>query len=90
MFAVAMISAHARGAMERCHATPISADWGEFDPRTHRSQTNRLSYVYGVMLNRKDAGSSTGRRRRAVTYAKFGRRDLASPAQKPGRFSTPG
>jgi tricarballylate dehydrogenase len=71
------------GQWSGCHATPISADWGEFAPRELTDRSNRLSYVYGVMLNR------TGRRfvdegedGALFTYAKFGRAILAEPGAK--------
>ena len=41
------------GQWSGCHATPISADWGEFAPRALTDRSNRLSYLYGVMLNRQ-------------------------------------
>jgi tricarballylate dehydrogenase len=41
------------GQWSGCHATPISADWGEFAPRELTDRSNRLSYVYGVMLNKE-------------------------------------
>ena len=34
------------GQWSGCHATPISADWGEFAPRELTDRSNRLSYVY--------------------------------------------
>jgi tricarballylate dehydrogenase len=68
------------GQWSGCHATPISADWGEFAPRELTDRSNRLSYVYGVMLNRKgrrfvDEGEDGA----LFTYAKFGRAILAEP-----------
>ena len=68
------------GQWSGCHATPISADWGEFAPRELTDRSNRLSYVYGVMLNRKgrrfvDEGEDGA----LFTYAKFGRASLAHP-----------
>lgn len=71
------------GQWSGCHATPISADWGEFAPRELTDRSNRLSYVYGVMLNRKgrrfvDEGEDTA----LFTYAKFGRAILAEPGAK--------
>ena len=64
------------GQWSGCHATPISADWGDFAPRELTDRSNRLSYVYGVMLNRKgrrfvDEGEDGA----LFTYAKFGRAD---------------
>src|SRR5215471_6729610 len=71
------------GQWSGCHATPISADWGEFAPRELTDRSNRLSYVYGVMLNRKgrrfvDEGEDGA----LFTYAKFGRAILAEPGAK--------
>src|SRR5690606_4928137 len=71
------------GQWSGCHATPISADWGEFAPREMTDRSNRLSYVYSVMLNRKgrrfvDEGEDAA----LFTYAKFGRAILAEPGAK--------
>ena len=71
------------GQWSGCHATPISADWGEFAPRELTDRSNRLSYVYAVMLNRKgrrfvDEGEDGA----LFTYAKFGRAILAEPGAK--------
>jgi tricarballylate dehydrogenase len=68
------------GQYSGCHSTPISADWGEFAPREFTDKSNRLSYVYGVMLNRQglrfvDEGEDVN----LYTYAKFGRAILAQP-----------
>ncbi len=71
------------GQWAGCHATPISADWGEFAPRELTDRSNRLSYLYGVMLNKHgkrflDEGEDTA----LFTYAKFGRSILAEPGAK--------
>jgi tricarballylate dehydrogenase len=71
------------GQWSGCHATPISADWGDFAPRELTDRSNRLSYVYGIMLNRKgrrfvDEGEDGA----LFTYAKFGRAILAEPGAK--------
>lgn len=71
------------GQWAGCHATPISADWGDFAPREMTDRSNRLSYLYGVMLNRRgkrflDEGEDTA----LFTYAKFGRAILAEPGAK--------
>jgi tricarballylate dehydrogenase len=71
------------GQWAGCHATPISADWGDFAPRELTDRSNRLSYLYGVMLNRRgrrflDEGEDTA----LFTYAKFGRAILAEPGAK--------
>lgn len=71
------------GQWSGCHATPISADWGDFAPREMTDRSNRLSYVYAVMLNLKgkrfvDEGEDGA----LFTYAKFGRAILAEPGAK--------
>jgi tricarballylate dehydrogenase len=71
------------GQWSGCHATPISADWGEFAPRELTDRSNRLSYVYGIMINRRgrrfvDEGEDGA----LFTYAKFGRAILAEPGAK--------
>jgi tricarballylate dehydrogenase len=71
------------GQWSGCHATPISADWGNFAPRELTDRSNRLSYVYGVMINRRgrrfvDEGEDGA----MFTYAKYGRAILAEPGAK--------
>ncbi|MGA9866443.1 MAG: FAD-dependent tricarballylate dehydrogenase TcuA [Acetobacteraceae bacterium] len=71
------------GQWSGCHATPISADWGNFAPRELTDRSNRLSYLYGVMINRKgrrfvDEGEDGA----MFTYAKYGRAILAEPGAK--------
>ena len=71
------------GQWSGCHATPICADWGDFAPRELTDRSNRLSYLYGVMINRKgrrfvDEGEDGA----LFTYAKFGRAILAEPGAK--------
>lgn len=71
------------GQWSGCHATPISADWGDFAPRELTDKSNRLSYIYGIMLNRQgkrfvDEGEDGA----LFTYAKFGRAILAQPGAK--------
>ena len=71
------------GQWSGCHATPISADWGDFAPRELTDRSNRLSYIYSVMINRKgrrfvDEGEDAA----LFTYAKFGRAILAEPGAK--------
>jgi tricarballylate dehydrogenase len=68
------------GQWSGCHATPISADWGEFAPRELTDRSNRLSYPFAVMINRLgrrfvDEGEDIA----LFTYAKFGRAILAQP-----------
>lgn len=77
------IGAMPTGQWSGCHATPISADWGEFAPRELTDKSNRLSYVYGIMLNRKglrfvDEGEDGA----LFTYAKYGRAILVEPGAK--------
>jgi len=71
------------GQWSGCHATPISADWGNFAPRELTDRSNRLSYPYGVLINRKglrfvDEGEDGA----MFTYAKYGRAILAEPGAK--------
>ncbi|WP_431285699.1 FAD-dependent tricarballylate dehydrogenase TcuA [Humitalea sp. 24SJ18S-53] len=71
------------GQWSGCHATPISADWGDFAPRELTDRSNRLSYPYSVMLNK--AGKrfvDEGEDGALFTYAKFGRAILAQPGAK--------
>ena len=71
------------GQWSGCHATPISADWGDFAPRELTDRSNRLSYPYSVMINR--AGKrfvDEGEDGALFTYAKFGRAILAQPGAK--------
>ncbi|MFT5450315.1 MAG: tricarballylate dehydrogenase [Gammaproteobacteria bacterium] len=68
------------GQWSGCHATPISADWGEFAPRELTDRSNRLSYLYGVLINRKGRRFlDEGEDQNLFTYAKFGRAILAEP-----------
>jgi tricarballylate dehydrogenase len=39
------------GQWSGCHATPISAEWADFADRKLTDKSNRLSYLYGVMVN---------------------------------------
>ena len=62
------------------HSTPIDADWGDFADRKLTDKSNRLSYLYGVMINRNgkrfvDEGEDT----QFYTYAKFGAAILDEP-----------
>ena len=62
------------------HSTPIDADWGEFADRKLTDKSNRLTYLYGVMINRNgrrfvDEGEDT----QFYTYAKFGAAILNEP-----------
>ena len=68
------------GQWSGCHATPISADWGEFAPREFTDRSNRLTYVYGVMINRRGRRFvDKGEDQQLFTYAKYGRAILAEP-----------
>jgi tricarballylate dehydrogenase len=62
------------------HSTPIDADWADFADRKLTDKSNRLTYLYGVMLNRNgkrfvDEGEDT----QFYTYAKFGAAILDEP-----------
>jgi tricarballylate dehydrogenase len=71
------------GQWSGCHATPISADWGEFAPREYTDRSNRLSYHYGVMINRRGRRFvDEGEDENLYTYAKFGRAILAEPGAR--------
>ena len=71
------------GQWSGCHATPISADWGDFAPREYTDRCNRLSYHYGLMLNRRGRRFvDEGEDQNLFTYAKFGRAILAEPGAK--------
>ncbi|SIT45501.1 putative fumarate reductase flavoprotein subunit [Paraburkholderia piptadeniae] len=71
------------GQWSGCHATPISADWGNFAPREMTDRSNRLSYLYGVMINRKgNRFVDEGEDGAMFTYAKYGRAILAEPGAK--------
>ncbi|MBT5812336.1 MAG: FAD-binding protein, partial [Rhodospirillaceae bacterium] len=59
---------------------PISAEWGDFADRRLTDKSNRLSYLFGVMINRLgrrfvDEGEDT----QFYTYAKFGGEILHQP-----------
>jgi tricarballylate dehydrogenase len=71
------------GQWSGCHATPISADWGDFAPREYTDRSNRLSYLYGLMINRKGRRFvDEGEDQNLYTYAKFGRAILAQPGAR--------
>lgn len=71
------------GQWSGCHATPISADWGNFAPRELTDRSNRLSYLYGVMINRNGRRFvNEGEDGAMFTYAKYGRAILAEPGAK--------
>jgi tricarballylate dehydrogenase len=71
------------GQWSGCHATPISADWGDFAPRKYTDRSNRLSYHYGLMINRQgNRFVDEGEDQNLYTYAKFGRAILAQPGAR--------
>ena len=62
------------------HATPISNEWPDFADRGRTDKSNRLSYPYGVMIDRTgerfcDEGEDFG----LYTYAKYGGEILRRP-----------
>ena len=68
------------GQWSGCHSTPISADWGHFAPREMTDKSNRLSYLYGVMINREGRRFlNEGLDVQFLTYAKYGRIILTQP-----------
>lgn len=63
-----------------CHATPIVTEAPDYGKREMTDKTNRLSYLYGVMLNTEgrrwiDEGADMN----AFTYAKYGGLILKQP-----------
>jgi tricarballylate dehydrogenase len=74
------IGAMAWGQWSGCHSTPISADWGHFAPRELTDKSNRLSYLYGVLINRLGRRFlDEGLDMQLFTYAKYGRIILNEP-----------
>ena len=68
------------GQWSGCHATPISADAPQFGDRQLTDKTNRLSYPYGVMVNRLGLRFvDEGEDQALFTYAKFGGAILNQP-----------
>jgi tricarballylate dehydrogenase len=66
-----------------CHATPIVFDAPDYGKRDMTDKTNRLSYLYGVMINTEgrrwiDEGADMN----AFTYAKYGGLILKQPKGK--------
>ena len=66
-----------------CHATPIVAEAPDYGKREMTDKTNRLSYLYGVMVNVEgrrwiDEGADFN----AFTYAKYGGLILKQPKGK--------
>ena len=67
------IGAKPAGHWRGCHATPIDADAPDVGDLRLTDKTNRLSYMYGIMVNREarrfvDEGQDLG----PYTYAKVG------------------
>ena len=68
------------GQWSGCHATPIDAAAPAFGDRQLTDKTNRLSYPYGVMLNRLgERFVDEGEDQALFTYAKFGGAILQQP-----------
>jgi tricarballylate dehydrogenase len=68
------------GQWSGCHATPINAAAPPFGDRQLTDKTNRLSYPYGVMLNRLGLRFvDEGEDQALFTYAKFGGAILNQP-----------
>lgn len=68
------------GQWSGCHATPINAAAPAFGDRKLTDKTNRLSYLYGVMLNRQGLRFvDEGEDQALFTYAKFGGAILNQP-----------
>lgn len=69
-----------KGQWSGRHATPISNEWPDFADRKRTDKSNRLSYPFGVMINRSgrrfvDEGEDVG----LYTYAKYGGEILRQP-----------
>jgi tricarballylate dehydrogenase len=61
------------GQWSGCHATPINAEAPAYGDRELTDKTNRLSYLYGVMINRQGQRFvDEGEDQALFTYAKFG------------------
>jgi len=68
------------GQWSGCHATPIAAEAPVFGDRQLTDKTNRLSYPYGVMINRLGLRFvDEGEDQALFTYAKFGGAILNQP-----------
>jgi tricarballylate dehydrogenase len=69
------------GQWSGCHATPINAEAPAFGDRELTDKTNRLSYPYGVMINKLGLRFvDEGEDQALFTYAKFGGSILNQPA----------
>ena len=61
------------GQWSGCHSTPISNEWGDFADRELTDKSNRLSYPFGVMINRRGLRFvDEGEDLQFFTYAKYG------------------
>ncbi len=61
------------GQWSGCHATPINAEAPSYGQRKLTDKTNRLSYPYGVMINKLGLRFvDEGEDQQFYTYAKFG------------------
>jgi tricarballylate dehydrogenase len=68
------------GQWSGCHATPINAEAPAFGDRQLTDKTNRLSYLYGVMINKLGLRFvDEGEDQALFTYAKFGGAILNQP-----------
>jgi tricarballylate dehydrogenase len=68
------------GQWTGCHATPINAEAPAFGDRQLTDKTNRLSYLYGVMINKLGLRFvNEGEDQALFTYAKFGGSILNQP-----------
>jgi tricarballylate dehydrogenase len=68
------------GQWSGCHSTPIAAEWAHFADRTLTDKSNRLSYPYGVMINKRGMRFvDEGEDQQFYTYAKFGGEILRQP-----------
>jgi tricarballylate dehydrogenase len=68
------------GQWSGCHATPINAEAPPFGDRQLTDKTNRLSYLYGVMINKLGLRFvNEGEDQALFTYAKFGGSILNQP-----------
>jgi tricarballylate dehydrogenase len=68
------------GQWSGCHATPIDAGAPPYGDRDLTDKTNRLSYLYGLMINRLGLRFvDEGEDQNLYTYAKFGGTILNQP-----------
>jgi tricarballylate dehydrogenase len=68
------------GQWSGCHATPINAEAPAYGDRELTDKTNRLSYLYGIMINREGRRFvDEGEDQALFTYAKFGGAILNQP-----------